>query len=30
MLPMTIGTPNNGGAVVTESGLIFIAAATDN
>lgn len=30
MLPMTIGTPNNGGAVVTASGLIFIAAATDN
>src|SRR3546814_15230776 len=30
MLPITIGTPNNGGAVVTESGLIFIAAATDN
>lgn len=30
MLPITIGTPNNGGAVVTASGLIFIAAATDN
>jgi quinoprotein glucose dehydrogenase len=30
MLPMTIGTPNNGGAVTTASGLIFIAAATDN
>jgi len=30
MLPLTIGTPNNGGAVVTKSGLIFIAAATDN
>ncbi|BBC71973.1 glucose dehydrogenase [Altererythrobacter sp. B11] len=30
MLPLTIGTPNNGGAVVTASGLIFIAAATDN
>src|SRR3546814_12571127 len=30
MLPVTIGTPNNGGAVVTASGLIFIAAATDN
>ena len=30
MLPITIGTPNNGGAVITASGLIFIAAATDN
>jgi len=30
MLPINIGTPNNGGAVVTASGLIFIAAATDN
>jgi len=30
MLPVTIGTPNNGGAVVTASGLAFIAAATDN
>lgn len=30
MLPVTIGTPNNGGAVVTASGLVFIAAATDN
>ena len=30
MLPLDIGTPNNGGAVVTASGLIFIAAATDN
>jgi quinoprotein glucose dehydrogenase len=30
MLPFTIGTPNNGGAVTTASGLIFIAAATDN
>lgn len=29
-LPMSIGTPNNGGAVVTASGLVFIAAATDN
>lgn len=26
----TIGTPNNGGAVVTAGGLIFIAATTDN
>ena len=30
MLPIEIGTPNNGGAVVTAGGLIFIAAATDN
>ncbi len=30
MLPFDIGTPNNAGAVVTESGLIFIAAATDD
>jgi quinoprotein glucose dehydrogenase len=30
MLPLDIGTPNNGGAVVTASGLIFIAASTDN
>lgn len=30
MLPLDIGTPNNGGAVVTAGGLIFIAAATDN
>jgi membrane-bound PQQ-dependent dehydrogenase, glucose/quinate/shikimate family len=30
MLPVTIGTPNNGGAAVTAGGLIFIAAATDN
>jgi quinoprotein glucose dehydrogenase len=30
MLPINIGTPNNGGSVVTASGLIFIAAATDN
>ncbi|MET4216571.1 quinoprotein glucose dehydrogenase [Bradyrhizobium sp. LB14.3] len=30
MLPITIGTPNNGGAVVTAGGLIFIAATTDN
>ncbi len=29
-LPFDIGTPNNGGAVVTASGLVFIAAATDN
>ena len=30
MLPINIGTPNNGGSVVTAGGLIFIAAATDN
>jgi quinoprotein glucose dehydrogenase len=30
MLPFKIGTPNNGGAVTTASGLIFIAAATDD
>jgi quinoprotein glucose dehydrogenase len=29
-LPLTIGTPNNGGAVVTGGGVIFIAATTDN
>jgi quinoprotein glucose dehydrogenase len=29
-LPITIGTPNNGGALITAGGLIFIAAATDN
>lgn len=29
-LPFEIGTPNNGGAVVTASGLIFIGAAADN
>ncbi|MCC2975244.1 membrane-bound PQQ-dependent dehydrogenase, glucose/quinate/shikimate family [Sphingomonas sp. PL-96] len=29
-LPVTIGTPNNGGAVVTAGGLVFIAAATDD
>jgi quinoprotein glucose dehydrogenase len=29
-LPFDIGTPNNGGSVVTASGLVFIAAATDN
>jgi quinoprotein glucose dehydrogenase len=29
-LPFTIGTPNNGGAVTTASGVIFIAAATDD
>ncbi|HET6630316.1 MAG TPA: membrane-bound PQQ-dependent dehydrogenase, glucose/quinate/shikimate family [Woeseiaceae bacterium] len=29
-LPILIGTPNNGGSAVTASGLIFIAAATDD
>ncbi|QKJ86698.1 membrane-bound PQQ-dependent dehydrogenase [Paramixta manurensis] len=29
-LPISIGTPNNGGSAVTSSGLIFIAAATDD
>ncbi|MDA3877537.1 MAG: membrane-bound PQQ-dependent dehydrogenase, glucose/quinate/shikimate family [Halothiobacillus sp.] len=29
-LPFNIGTPNNGGSVVTAGGLIFIAAATDD
>jgi len=30
MLPVSIGTPNNGGSVVTAGGLIFVAASTDN
>ncbi|MDN4056531.1 membrane-bound PQQ-dependent dehydrogenase, glucose/quinate/shikimate family [Massilia sp. YIM B02763] len=30
LIPLQIGTPNNGGPVVTAGGLIFIAAATDN
>lgn len=30
MLPLDIGTPNNGGAAVSAGGLIFIAAATDD
>jgi quinoprotein glucose dehydrogenase len=29
-LPFEIGTPNNGGPIVTAGGLIFIAAATDD
>ncbi|WP_296600570.1 membrane-bound PQQ-dependent dehydrogenase, glucose/quinate/shikimate family [Phenylobacterium sp.] len=29
-LPFHIGTPNNGGSVVTAGGVVFIAAATDN
>lgn len=30
MLPIEIGTPNNGGGFITASGLFFIAAATDD
>lgn len=30
MLPVNIGTPNNGGSAVTAGGLVFIAAATDD
>jgi quinoprotein glucose dehydrogenase len=30
MLPFVIGTPNNGGPVTTASGLIFVAATTDD
>lgn len=29
-LPLTIGTPNNGGPLMTGGGLVFIAAATDD
>lgn len=29
-LPIHIGTPNNGGSVLTAGNLVFIAAATDN
>ena len=29
-IPLEIGTPNNGGSVVTAGGLIFISAATDD
>lgn len=29
-MQICIGTPNNGGAVVTAGGLIFIAASTDD
>lgn len=29
-LPWTIGTPNNGGPLVTASGLVFLAATTDD
>lgn len=30
MLPLEIGTPNNGGGVITATGLFFIGAATDD
>lgn len=30
MLPLEIGTPNNGGGFITATGLFFIAAATDD
>lgn len=30
MLPVDIGTPNNGGPIITAGGLIFVAATTDN
>ncbi|SAK81453.1 quinate/shikimate dehydrogenase [Caballeronia catudaia] len=29
-MPIGIGTPNNGGPIITAGGLVFIAAATDN
>ncbi|MDG6093545.1 pyrroloquinoline quinone-dependent dehydrogenase [Acetobacter sp. AN02] len=29
-LPLTIGTPNNGGSTITAGGLIFLGATTDN
>ena len=29
-LPFTIGTPNNGGPLITAGGVVFIAATTDN
>ncbi|MBS3848476.1 hypothetical protein KD146_07155 [Devosia sp. BSSL-BM10] len=30
MLPIDIGTPNNGGGVITASSLFLIGAATDD
>ena len=30
MLPVEIGTPNNGGGLITSTGLFFIAATTDD
>ncbi|MEC8886789.1 MAG: membrane-bound PQQ-dependent dehydrogenase, glucose/quinate/shikimate family [Pseudomonadota bacterium] len=29
-MPINIGTPNNGGPIITAGGLTFVAAATDN
>lgn len=29
-LPIDLGTPNNGGPIITAGGLVFVAAATDN
>jgi quinoprotein glucose dehydrogenase len=29
-MPIDIGTPNNGGTIITAGGLVFVAAATDN
>ncbi|MBF7696734.1 outer membrane protein assembly factor BamB family protein, partial [Acinetobacter rathckeae] len=29
-LPINIGTPNNGGPIITAGGVIFVAATTDN
>ncbi|MGP8412671.1 outer membrane protein assembly factor BamB family protein, partial [Acinetobacter baumannii] len=29
-LPINIGTPNNGGPIITDGGVVFVAAATDN
>nr|WP_323808478.1 PQQ-binding-like beta-propeller repeat protein [Lysobacter enzymogenes] len=29
-MPIEVGTPNNGGPIVTAGGLVFVAAATDN
>ncbi|HDQ4074636.1 TPA: pyrroloquinoline quinone-dependent dehydrogenase [Pseudomonas aeruginosa] len=29
-LPIEVGTPNNGGPIITAGGLVFVAAATDN
>ncbi|MBO1358719.1 PQQ-binding-like beta-propeller repeat protein [Acetobacter sacchari] len=29
-LPLTIGTPNNGGPVITAGGVVFVGATTDN
>lgn len=29
-MPIKIGTPNNGGPIITAGGLIFVAATTDN